>query len=132
MRAREISLFVICLSLAIPLISMTEIYASGPAGLSLEGMITNILISISVSAVVLLLLGGGVSVAGFSFRVPAVLSGFMVIYSFSATLLTTTVKQIIQPSDLGTMFAAVFGVLFIIIGYYAALEIAGSSHGPMQ
>lgn len=126
MRARDISLFVICVSLAIPLIAMTDIFA-GPTG----GSTGSIMAIFAVGAVVGILAAGGVSIMGWSFKVPAVLTAFLAIYGFSATMITTLTLQIIKPIEVAAIFSGVFIALFAVVGYFAALEIAGGPHGPM-
>jgi hypothetical protein len=127
-RAREISLFVICVAIAAPLIGMSEVFMGTPDGTDISA-VTSVF---TVSTVIGILAGGGVSILGFSFKVPAVLSAFLGIYIFSTALLDTLVLQMIQPWEVGATFAGVFAALFAVVGYYAALEIAGGAHGPMM
>lgn len=123
-RARDVSLFVICVAIAAPLIMMTGIFGTGPAG----G--TGIESAFVVGVVVATLAAGGVSVMGWSFKTPAVLFAFGTIYVFSAALMTTMVAQLIRPAEVAAIFVGVFLTLFAVIGVWAALEIAGGAHGP--
>lgn len=128
MRARDISLFVICVAISAPLIATTGIWSSGPAGVDASSVIS----MFSVSAVVGILAAGGVSIMGWSFKVPAVLTSFMTIYVFCAGMLTTMVAQMIRPWEVAATFSTVFAALFAVVGYFAALEIAGGPHGGME
>lgn len=133
MRARDISLFVICVAIAAPLIIMTDIFSGGPEGVS-SGDITSTFL---VSAVVATLAAGGTSIMGFSFKVPAVLGAFLVIYIFCSALLVTLTGQMLaitNPAspEIAMIFSGVFVALFAVVGYFAALEIAGGPHGPYE
>ena len=128
MRARDISLFVICVAISAPLIATTGVWSSNPAGADY----TTIAGMFSVSALVGVLAAGGVSIMGWSFKVPAVLTSFMLVYSFCATMLVTLIGQMIHPWEVAVIFAGVFTTLFAVVGYFAALEIAGGPHGGME
>lgn len=133
MRARDISLFVVCIAIAAPLIMLTDVYSSGPAGTD-TSEITSIFV---VSVVVGLLAAGGASILGFSFKTPAVLTAFLGIYVFCSALLVTMTGQmfaVANPAspEIAVIFSGVFTALFAVVGYFAALEIAGGPHGPME
>jgi len=130
MRARDISLFVICMSIAAPLIMMTDIFSAGPAGAD----VSTIASTFGVSAVVGVLAAGGAAVLGFQFKLPAVLTAFLSAYVFSSGLLVTLTAQMLSPWGWGISgtFSTVLTALFAVVGYYAALEIAGGPHGPME
>jgi len=127
MRARDISLYVICVAIAAPLIAMTGIFATGPAGMD----VSTIASIFGVSVVIGILAAGGVSIMGWSFKVPAVLTSFLGIYVFCSTLIVTLTAQMIQNWQIAAVFSGVFVTLFAVVGYFAALEIAGGAHGPM-
>jgi len=131
MRAREVSMYVICVAMAAPLVTMTGVFSAGPSGVTAE-YVKN---AFMVSGVVGVLASGGASIMGFSFKVPAVLTAFVGVYAFSAALLTTLVGQLIAGFtgawDVAATFSGVFTAIFAVLGYYAALEIAGGPHGPM-
>lgn len=128
MRARDISLFVICVAIAAPLVLMTDIFSSGPAGADAESIKSYFAVGVVVGA----LMAGGASILGFSFKVPAVLSAFFIGYTFCATLLTTLTAQMIPQAEIAATFSLVLVALFAVVGYFAALEIAGGPHGPME
>jgi hypothetical protein len=127
MRARDISMFVICVALAAPLVTMTGVFGAGPV----IGPV-NLSATFAVSGVVGVLIGGGLSIMGWSFKVPVVLTLFGSVYAFSSTLIVTLVAQMIRPWEVGTVFSAVFVALFMVVGYFAALELAGGPHGIME
>lgn len=127
MRARDISLYLICVAVAAPLIAMTGIWITGP-----EGMGTSAIASVfTVSIVIGILAAGGVSIMGWSFKVPAVLTAFLGIYVFCSTMMVTLIGQMIHPWEIAAIFSGVLITLFAVVGYFAALEIAGGAHGPM-
>ncbi len=131
MRARDISLFVVCVAIAAPLVILTGIFSAGPEGASSGSIVS----AFGVSAVVGALAAGGTSIMGFSFKVPAVLGAFLVIYVFCSALLVTLTGQMLaitNPAspEIAVIFSGVFVTLFAVVGYFAALEIAGGPHGP--
>jgi len=129
-RARDISLFVICIAIAAPLVMMTGIFSSGPEGSSTSSIESRFIVSVVVG----LLAAGGASIMGFSFKMPAVLGGFLAIYSFCSGLLVTMTFQMLGLVAWGiaVIFSGVFTALLTVIGYFAALEIAGGPHGPFE
>lgn len=127
MRARDISLFVICIAIAAPLVMATGIFSSGPEGAD----VTTIGSAFVVSTVVGVLAAGGATIMGFSFKVPAVLTAFLAIYVFCSTLIVTLTGQMIPKAEVAATFSMVLVALFAVVGYFAALEIAGGPHGPM-
>jgi len=127
MRARDIALYTICVAIAAPLIAMTGIFSTGPAGVD----ISTIASTFGVSVVIGILAAGGVSIMGWSFKVPAVLTSFLGIYVFCSTLIVTLTAQMIPNWEIAAIFSGVFVTLFAVVGYFAALEIAGGAHGTM-
>lgn len=128
MRWREIATFIICVGLAAPLVAAMGIFP-GSEGISGSTIMT----TFGVSAVVAILMGGGVSILGFSFKVPAVLSTFGTIYAAVTGFLTGLIAQLVRPWEVGVTIS--FGVLLpllAVVGYFAALEIAGGAHGVME
>ena len=132
MRARDISLAVICIGVAAPLVMMTDIFSAGPEGVSSD-FIKNAFLVAGSAGVVALLIGGGATIMGFSFKVPAVLGAFLIIYTFCSTLLVTITAQMLAIAgwEIAAIFSGVFVALLAVVGVFAALEIAGGPHGPM-
>lgn len=134
MRARDIMLYAICVSIAAPLIVMTCIFGAGPGGTNI-GLIKS---KVEVSLVIGILAAGGVSIMGWSFKVPAVLTAFLTIYVFSVGMIETLTIQMIMgigteyAGEIAAVFSGVFLALFAVVGYFAALEIAGGAHGPFE
>jgi hypothetical protein len=128
MRARDIALYVICIAIAAPLVTMTGIFSAGPAGENISTLQS----SFVVSAVVGILAAGGVSIMGWTFKTPAVLTAFLGIYVFCSSLIVTLTAQMIPNSGIAAIFSTVFVTLFAVVGYFAALEIAGGPHGPFE
>lgn len=126
MRARDISLFVICVAIAAPLVMMTGVFSAGPAGAD----VSTITSAFIVSFIVGVLAAGGATIMGFSFKVPAVLTGFLAIYTFCSTLIVTLTGQMIPVWEVAVTFSGVLVAMFAVVGYFAALEIAGGPHGP--
>ena len=129
MRARDLSLFVICIAIVAPLVMMTGVYSAGPLGTSAESIKS----FFSVGVIVGMLAAGGMAIIGFSFKLPAVLMAFSGMYTFCTGLLTMLIGQMmaIVRVEIAAIFSPVFIALFFVIGYFAALEIAGGPHGPM-
>lgn len=128
MRARDIMLFVICVGLAAPLVMMTGIFSSGPQGVSTSA-ITGYF---GISAIVAGIAAGGVSIMGWSFKVPAVLTAYLGLYTGCSAIMITLIAQILQPIEVAAIFSGVFIALFTVVGVFGALEIAGGAHGPME
>lgn len=128
MRARDIMLYTLCVGIAAPLVVLTGIFSSGPQGIS-TGEITSIF---GISAIIAVLAGGGISIMGFNFKVPAVLSAYFGLYAGCAAMMITLTAQIIQPTEVAAIFSTVFTTLFVVVGVFGALEIAGGPHGPME
>jgi len=128
MRARDFSLYLICVALATPLVMLTGVFSAGPEGVGTSAILS----TFGVAAVIGMLAAGGVSIMGWSFKVPAVLTAFGAIYIFCAAMMTTMVAQMIRPWEVAAVFSGVFVALFAVVGYFAALEIAGGAHGPME
>lgn len=132
-RARDIALYTICIAIAAPLVVMTGIFSTGPAGMDVSAISA----IFGVSVVIGILAAGGVSIMGWSFKVPAVLTSFLGIYVFCSTLIVTLTGQMIAGMGtdyawaIAAIFSTVFITLFAVVGYFAALEIAGGAHGPM-
>jgi len=112
---------------------MTGIFTSGPAGVSSD-YVRNAFLVGGAAGIVTILAAGGTSIMGFSFKVPAVLGAFLVIYIFCAALITTLVGQMLAIAGAGisAVFSGVFIALFAVLGYLAAMEIAGGPMGPME
>jgi len=128
MRARHIMLYTLCVGIAAPLVMMTGIFVSGPAGISgsaIEGYF-------AIGAIIAILAGGGISIMGFNFKVPAVLSAYLGLYTGCSTMMVTLTAQMIKPWEVAAIFSGVFGVLFIVVGVFGAMEIAGGPHGAME
>lgn len=128
MRARDIMLFVICIGVAAPLITLTGIFSTGPAGVSTG----EIMGYFAAGTIIAALAGGGVSIMGWSFKVPAVLTAYLAIYVGCTAMMTSLIAQIIQPWEVAAVFSTVFIALFAVVGVFGALEIAGGPHGPME
>jgi len=133
MRARDVSLFVICVGISAPLIMMTGIFSAGPEGFSTD-YIRNAFVVGGAAGVITMLAAGGTSIMGYSFKVPAVLGAFLTIYVFCVGLITTLVGQMfaLVGAGIAAIFSGLFIALFAVLGYFAALEIAGGPHGPFE
>ena len=121
-------LFTICVGLAAPLVMMTGIFSAGPQGTS-TSVITGYF---GISAIVAGLAGGGVSIMGWSFKVPAVLTAYLGLYVGCSSIMITMIAQMIKPVEVATIFSGVFIALFTVVGVFGALEIAGGAHGPFE
>jgi len=69
---------------------------------------------------------------GMSFKTPAVLTAFLAVYVFCSGMLVALVGQMIRPWEVAATFSTLFTALFAVVGYFAALEIAGGAHGGME
>ena len=126
LRAAEILLFVICFNVSIPLVAATGIFGAGPSGTS----ILNEYLVWGVAASALTV--GGISVMGWSFKVPAVITVFASVYGASVAALDVLILQIIQPHDVALVFAGAITFVCTVVGVLGILQIAGGAFGPMD
>lgn len=122
MRATEILLFVICFNVACPLVGLTGIFGVGPEG-------TDIISSYLVwGAAAAALAATGVSILGFSFKLPAVITIFASIYGASVAGMGTLLIQLHIPVEIiGALVS-----ITMIVGIIGILQISGGAHGPMD
>lgn len=132
MRAVEIMLFVICFNVAAPLVGLTGIFGVGPGG-------TDIISSYLMWGVAAAALAAtGVSIMGFSFKLPAVITIFGSIYGASVAGMGTLLLQILATGATGadlaniTILIATIVTIVTIVGILGILQISGGAHGPMD
>ncbi len=126
MRARDMMLFVICVSVAAPVVLNMGVFSTGPAGAD-----NSVLVFTTIAGAVGLLVGGGVSLLLFNFKIPSVLTVYSAMFIGSGTMMTTLIAQMVQPPEIAAAVAGLFILLSGIIGVLGAMEIAGGAHGPM-
>jgi len=126
MRMTEIFWFIICFNIAIPLVAATGIFGTGPEGTSIISDYLTIAAAATALAV------GGVSIMGWSFKVPAVITVLAAIYAASIAGMDVLIAQIIQPASIAATFAGVFTTIAAIVGVLGLIQIAGGAHGPME
>lgn len=126
MRATEILLFVICFNVSIPLVAATGIFGAGPSGTS----ILNEYFLWGAAAAALTV--GGISVMGWSFKIPAVITVFASLYGASVAALDVLILQIIQPASVAATFAGATTFICTVVGVLGILQIAGGAFEPMK
>lgn len=122
MRASEIALYVICFNAATALLAPTGIFGTGPEGTEVTS--TYFVLALAIGALSL----GGVSILGFSFKVPAVITFFGGICLACITMMGTLLYQMHVPGEIITTLVFIVGVVDVI----ALIQIAGGAHGPMD
>lgn len=127
MRARDVMLYVICVNIAAPIVLNMGVFSMGPAGTSSE-----ILVFTTIAGAIALLVGGGVSLLLFNFKIPSVLTVYAGMFIGSGTMLATLILQLVSPVEVAIAVDGVLVFLFGIIGVLGAMEIAGGAHGPME
>ena len=123
MKAYEIALFVICLSAATLLLAPTGIFSSPTVGMgpfTSEGYL-GVIIGIVV--------GGGIAILGFVFKLQAALIVFGSLYGFATTTASTIMYTVFKiPGEIiGVVLA-----LLTFVGVWAAYQIAGAPGGTME
>lgn len=121
MRASEIALYVICFNAATALLVPTGIFPTGPQGTGATS--TSFMLAVAIGALSL----GGVSILGFSFKVPAVITFYGGMCLACITMMSTLLYQMHVPGE-------IIGTLVFIVGLVdvlALIQIAGGAHGPM-
>jgi len=127
MRARDMMLFVICVSVAAPIVLTMGIYSGGPVGTDV-----NAIEYVSISLAVGLLSGGGISALSFNVRIPSILIVYSAMYIGSVSMMSTLILQMVQPFDVAVTVSGVMVTLAGIIGVLGAMEISGGPHGGME
>lgn len=122
MRASDIMFFVLCFNIAAPLVAATGIFGAGPAGAAALGGY------FVWGAAAAALAAGGVSVMGFSFKIPAVITVFGAMYGASVALMGTLLYQLSIP----VLIVGAITSISAVVGIVGIIQIAGGAHGPME
>jgi len=129
MRMSDIMFFIFSVNIAAFLVSVTGIFNAGPEGSGLSGYYFDIA---AVAGVAAILAAGGVSVMGWSFKVPAVISAISAFYLWSVVMMDVLIVQIVQPIGVAGIFVTMFTVIAAVVGIMGLIQIAGGAHGPME
>ncbi len=128
MRARDIMLFVICVSISAQITTTMGIYnttivgAGNPFGFDASTMSFAIL-GLAAAATATLL---------FNVRVPTIITLYSAMYVGSVAMIDTLIAQLIAPVELAATIALFITLLCAVIGVFGAMEISGGPHGPME
>lgn len=121
MKAYHIALFLICLNVAFPLLAPTGIFGALPGGVNVGSWL-------NVGAVVSALLAGGITWAGFSFKMSAAVSVFSGIYVGSSALMWTLLLQMhVHPAIITAL-----GTVYAIVGIIALIQLATGPVGVAE
>ena len=129
MRMSDIMFFIFSVNIAAFLVSVTGIFNAGPEGKGLGG---DYFVIAAVTGVATALAVGGVSVMGWSFKIPAVISIISAFYIWSIVMMDALIVQIIQPIEVAGTFVTVFTIIATVVGIMGLIQIAGGAHGTME
>lgn len=118
--------FIICFNLSAILIAPTMIFNVGPSGTSILSDYFVLTAAATALAV------GGVSVMGWSFKIPAAITVFGAIYAASIAGMNILLFQIIHPWEVAVIISGVLDTLTAIIGVVGILQLAGGPFASME
>lgn len=120
MRELDILVFLICFSLALPIVTVLGVFGTMPE----YSWFSSALLT---SGLVAALVGGGITVLGLSFKLAAVVTTLASIFMSAATFASFMLKAIIDAivPGYGTSIAATFYTFLLAIGGFCLLKIAG-------
>lgn len=121
MKAYEISLFVMVICIAMSILTPTGIFTGGPSKVEYN-------IPYDVPFVVGILIGGGIAIMGFIFKLQAALVVFSTLYGTTISVAGAIMYVYqIPPEIIGAVMT-----MFTFIGVWAAFQIASGGMGVME
>ena len=119
MKAYEISLFVVALAAATMLLVPTGIF--NISQVSIQNLF-------NVAVIVNILVGGGITIMGFVFKLQAALIVFATLYGITVSTTSTLLFAFGVPNEIN----AVITSLLAFIGAWAAYQMAGGAMGAAE